>query len=351
MPGWMTSRGPVFAVIAAALFGISTPLAKLLLGDIGPVLFASLLYLGSGIGIFLLSRARRYATPVPGEARLDRRDYPWLAGAMLSGGVIATISLLFGLQYTPAATASLLLNFEVVATTLIAFFVFSEYIGRRVVAAIVIITAASIVLSWNASGQFGFSLAAAGIIAACVFWGIDNNLTRKISGKDPLAIATIKGFGAGAVSFVMAMAMGTSIPGLAVVAAALAIGFLTYGVSIVLFVRSLRDLGAARTSAYFAAAPFIGSLASVLIFMSMPGIEFLIALPLFLVGVVLMVSERHVHRHIHERMVHVHRHTHDEHHLHGHPGEDIGEHTHEHVHEPVEHEHPHAPDIHHRHEK
>jgi drug/metabolite transporter (DMT)-like permease len=285
------------------------------------------------------------------EARLEPPDYPWLAGATLAGGVLATICLLYGLEATPAATAALLLNFEIVATTLIAYFVFAEYIGRRVMAAIAIITVASIVLFWNATGELGFSFSALAIIAACVFWGLDNNLTRKISGKDPLAITTVKGLGAGTVSLGIALVTGSALPGIAVLATALGVGFLTYGVSIVLFVLSLRDLGAARTGAYFAMGPFIGSIASIIIFRDLPGAAFFVSLPLFVLGVVLLISEVHIHRHLHERVIHTHRHRADDHHLHPHSGEDVNEHIHEHVHGPVEHKHEHAPDIHHRHEK
>ena len=350
MAGGIRSKGPIYAVTAAALFGISTPLSKLLIGGIDPVLLAALLHLGSGGGVFLLGRFR-VLSAAPGEARLEPTDYPWLAGATLTGGVIATLCLLFGLQETPAASASLLLNFEIVATTLIAHFVFSEYIGKRVVAAIAIITAASIVLSGTGAGHLGFSPAALAIIAACVFWGIDNNLIRKISGKDPLAITMVKGLGAGTVSLVISVVTHSALPEFSIVAAALGVGFLTYGVSIVLFVLALRDLGAARTGAYFAVAPFIGSVASLLIFREVPGTGFFIALLLFLAGVVLLVSEQHIHRHLHERLLHTHRHRHDDHHVHPHPGEDIDGHIHEHVHKPIDHEHNHAPDIHHRHKR
>jgi drug/metabolite transporter (DMT)-like permease len=349
MPGSSPSNGPVNAIAAAVLFGLSTPLAKLLLGEIDPILLAALLYLGSGMGSFLLGNLRRPRWAALKEARLDARDYPWLAGAMLTGGVLAPISLLSGLRTTSAAAASLLLNLEVVATALVASLVFSEFIGRRVVAALVVITAAGIALTWNTTGLTGLSPGVLAIIAACVLWGLDNNLTRQISGKNPLAIAAVKGMGAGGVSFLLAMLSHAAIPGFRVVAAALLAGFITYGVSIVLFVSSLRDLGAVRTSAYFASAPFIGSIASLLLFREIPGTQFIIALPLFLLGVALLVSERHIHRHIHERIVHTHLHRHDEHHDHAHPGEDSNEHVHEHAHEPMEHEHPHAPDIHHRH--
>ncbi|HMA05476.1 MAG TPA: EamA family transporter [Methanomicrobiales archaeon] len=351
MTGSSFSKGPVYAVAAAVLFGASTPLAKILLGEIDPILFAALLYLGSGTGVLLLGRFRRPDGKAPRELRLDARDYPWLTGAILTGGVLAPISLLYGLRATSAATASLLLNFELVATTLIAFFIFAEFIGRRVLAAIAVITVAGIILTWNMTGLPGFSPASLGIVAACALWGIDNNLTRKISGKDPLSIAVVKGMGAGGVSFLIAMLTRAAVPGFQVVAAALIVGFVTYGLSIVFFVRALRDLGATRTSAYFASAPFIGSIASLLLLREVPGTQFLIALPLFLLGVALLVSERHIPGHFHERIVHAHRHRHDELHDHPHPGEDTGEHVHEHVHEPVDHENPPAPDIHHGHER
>jgi drug/metabolite transporter (DMT)-like permease len=351
MPGSPSLRGPISAIAAAALFGVSTPLAKLLLGEIEPIFLAALLYLGCGVGLFFPAIVRRPAGRASRKAGLDARDYPWLAGAILTGGVLAPISLFYGLRATSATTASLLLNFEIVATTLIASLVFAEFIGRRALAAIAVITLAAIVLTWDVTGLSGSSMAILGIIAACVLWGVDNNLTGKISGKDPLAIATMKGLGAGGVSLLLAVLTHAAVPGLQVVAAALVVGFVTYGLSIVFFVRSLRDLGAARTSAYFAAAPFIGSIASLLLFREIPGMQFFVALALFLLGVMLLVSERHIHRHIHERMIHVHRHGHDEHHPPPHPGEDTAEHVHEHVHEILEHEHAHAPDIHHRHER
>lgn len=342
-------KGPVSAIITAALFGVSTPLAKLLLADIGPILLAGLLYLGSGLGLFFLGRLRRSGKRVPREAALDACDYPWLGGAIIAGGVLAPIILFFGLRETPAATASLLLTVELAATALIASLVFSEFIGKRALIAIAGIAAASIVLSGGPAGLPGLSLPAIGIIIACVFWGIDNNLTRKISGKDPLAIAAAKGLVAGGISTVIALLAGITLPDWSIIIVSLAIGFFTYGLSIVFFVRSLRDLGAARTSAYFAAAPFIGSIASVLIIREIPDIRFFIALPVFLAGAILLVSERHVHSHVHERLLHIHRHRHEEHHDHPHPGEDTDDHTHEHLHEPIEHEHPHTPDIHHRH--
>jgi drug/metabolite transporter (DMT)-like permease len=351
MTGNLNSKGPICAIMAAALFGVSTPLAKLLLGEIEPVPLAALLYLGCGTGLFLVAIARRSGGTSADEAGLDPGDYPWLAGSILTGGVLAPAALFYGLLLTPAATASLLLNVEIIATTLIALFVLGEAIGRRALAAIVVITVAGIVLAWNPQGLSGYSFGTAAVTGACLLWGIDNNLTRKISGKDPLAIALVKGLGAGGVSLLLAMLTHSSLPGFGVVAAALGVGFITYGVSIVFFVRALRDLGAARTSAYFASAPFIGSIASLALFREIPGMQFFIALPLFLLGVTLLAGERHIPWHTHERIVHVHRHRHDEYHIHPHPGEDIDAHVHEHVHEPVELERPRTPDIDDGHER
>ncbi len=344
----VTQKGPIYAVLAAALFGASTPFSKVLVGEMDPILLAALLYLGAGAGLFLLGKGLRPTRAPAQEASLGRSDYPWLLGGILTGGVLAPISLLAGLQLTPAATAALLLNFELVATALLAAVVFSESVGTRALAAVAVIAGAGVVLTWHGAAS-GFTPGALGVIAACILWGIDNNLTRKISGKNPLTIAVAKGLGAGGISLALAMIVRAPFPGFGPAAAALAVGFVTYGLSILFFVLALRDLGAARTSAYFASAPFIGAIASLLFFREVPGMQFLVALPLFLVGIFLLLGERHAHRHLHERLVHTHRHRRDEHHAHAHPGEDTGEHVHEHVHEPVEHEHTHTPDLHHRH--
>jgi len=310
------AHGPAFALAAALLFGVSTPVSKLLLGVIDPVLFASFLYLGSGLGLLLVLLAGKKKGVPAREARLDRRDLPWLLGGIAAGGVIAPIMLLAGLRYVPAATASLLLNFEIVATALIASLVFREYLGRQAILAIPIIAAAGVVLSWDPAGGNGLSLEAAGIVLAGFFWGIDNNLTRKIAGKDPVAIATVKGLGAGCGSLALALFFHAGIPAPGVIAAALAVGFLTYGLSIVFFVHSLRELGAARTSAYFAAAPFIGSVVSVVLFSELPGLRFFIALPLFLAGAYVLAREQHSHIHRHGEFVHDHSHAPEIHHGH-----------------------------------
>lgn len=340
------------ALIAALLFGSSAPVSKLLLGSIEPLPLASLLYLGSGLGLLLLKGLQGLIKPgSSAEAGIKKGDMKWLAGALLAGGVAAPIVLMFSLRAAPAATASLLLNFESVATALLAGLIFKEAVGWRVWAAVVFITAACILLSWDIGGSFGISLGAAGIVAACALWGLDNNLTRSISAKDPVSIVMIKGLGAGAVSLMLVMAADSRLPGIWTALAAMGLGFLLYGLSIVLFILAMRSLGSARTSAYFGAAPFAGAVMSLLIFPEAPNIMFFISIPVMILGAVLLLKERHSHMHIHEPITHEHRHSHtDGHHNHPHGGREAPlVHSHMHGHERIEHSHPHAPDIHHRH--
>lgn len=342
-----------YALAAAALFGASAPLAKLLSGGIRPVPLSSMLYLGSGIGLALFLAAARL---VPGarrrEAPLSRPDLPWLAGAVLSGGVAAPIALLYGLRSTPAATASLLLNAEGAATALVAALVFREAIGRRVWAAVALVSAAAALLTLDRSGAWGVSPGALLVLAACALWGLDNNLSRHLSAKDPVAVVAVKGTCAGAVSLLLALLLGEPFPGHGTMLLAAALGLCCYGLSIVLFLRALRGLGAARTGAYFAAGPFIGAALSLGIFRQLPSPQFLLSLPLLLAGAWLLSSERHGHEHQHGRLEHDHAHDHDDgHHGHGHAGSlALGSHAHSHVHEPEVHDHPHSPDLHHRHE-
>ncbi len=340
------------ALVAAILFGASAPAAKLLLGEIEPVSLAALLYLGSGLGILLFKLVGQRQSAPDAEAGIQRADLRWLLGAVSAGGVAAPILLLVSLRSTAAATASLLLNFEGVATTIIAALVFKEAIGRRATWAIILVTAASIVLSWNSSGQWGLSLGALGIVGACILWGIDNNLTRNISAKDPLAIVLVKGLGAGSFSLVLALILGNSFPGIKVILEALVLGSLSYGLSIVLFIRAMRGLGAARTSALFGTAPLVGLALSLVVFREAPTLFFWLAIPLMAIGAFLLLGDQHGHRHKHEPLTHEHRHRHDDgHHNHDHPGmtDRSFTHSHIHAHEPLTHEHPHMPDIHHRH--
>ena len=338
------------ALLAAVLFGASAPLAKLLLGEIEPISLAAFLYLGSGLGVLLFKTIQK--KDIEGEAQIKRADWGWLAGSVFAGGVAAPIALLVSLRSTPAATASLLLNFEGVATTLIAALVFKESINRTAVWAILCVTSATIILSWDTSGQWGLSLGALGILSACVLWGVDNNLTRNISAKDPLSIVLVKGLGAGSFSLILTLILGNSLPRLSIILGAMLLGSVSYGLSIVLFIRAMRALGAARTSALFGTAPLAGVVLSVILFRETPNTLFLIALPLMIVATLLLFRENHSHKHIHEAVTHEHRHRHDDgHHNHNHP-EMVSRsltHSHVHTHEPIEHEHPHLPDIHHRH--
>lgn len=334
------------ALFAAIFFGASSPIAKLLLDDIAPIFLAAFLYLGSGTGTALIKLTQRMrSTEV--EAGIKPPDIKWLAGAIISGGILAPIILMISLQNTPASTASLLLNFEGVATTLIALLIFKEAIGRRAWTAIIIITLASIFLSTNFESGFGLSLGALGIILACVLWGADNNFTRNISGKDPLAIVAWKGLVAGTFSFFLAWFLGNPLPSLPTIFYTLLLGFVSYGLSTMLFIRSMRGLGAARTSALYGTAPLAGVLLSIVIFGEFPSFLFIIAAILMIGGALLLINEQHEHSHVHTVLFHEHSHRHDDL-SHGHDKVD-GVHSHEHEHPAEEHEHDHMPDIHHRH--
>lgn len=340
------------AILAAILFGASAPISKLLLGEIQPIPMAALLYLGSGIGLLLfriIQRLNRNYSVV--EAKINKSDTKWLIGAIIAGGVIAPIVLMFSLQNTPASTASMLLNFEGVSTTLIAALAFKEAIGRRIWLAVASITTASILLSWNFTGEWGFSIGSLGVLLACTLWGIDNNFTRNISAKDPLITVTIKGLGAGLFSLLLAFITQSSFPSIKIMLVAMLLGCFSYGLSIVLFIFAMRSLGASRTSAFFGTAPFVGTILSFLLFSEMPNILFYISLPIMIAGAVLILGEEHGHMHSHNPIEHEHRHNHnDGHHTHKHTeGENI-EHSHLHQHEYIEHTHSHTPDLHHRHE-
>lgn len=333
----------ILAIGGAALFGASAPLAKALLGSIDPIVLAALLYLGCGAGLLLARIVDRVRT-VKREAGLSKADLPWLAASVIAGGVIAPILLMTGLQYTPAATASLLLNFECVATTTIAVLAFREAVGRRVWIAIGLITMAAAILTLDISGAFGVSAGALAVVGACVFWGIDNNVTCRISAKDPVTIGLIKGLAAGTFSLALAMMIGRPLPiGLAPVGIVLFIGALSYGLSIVLYILAARGMGAARTSAWFGIAPFAGAALSLAMFTDAPGLQFLASLPLMIAGALLLFGEHHDHVHVHTAVYHEHHYEPDTHH----PFKTSG--AARHYHEETRHTHAHRPDIHHRH--
>ena len=352
MPSPAFRSGIVSALGAAALFGASTPLAKLLVGAVPPVLLAGLLYLGSGIVLLAWWSWRRWrARAGAHEAALTRRDIPWLAGAILSGGVIGPLLLMLGLAHTQAASASLLLNLEGVFTALLAWFVFRENFDRRIALGMALIVAGGVLLSWPEEGGASTSLWALVIAGACLAWAIDNNQTRKVSAGDPVQIAGLKGLVAGLTNTGIALALGYTFPGATTTMAVAAVGVLGYGVSLVLFVLALRHLGSARTGAYFSTAPFIGAALSLVLLREAPGMLFWGAAGLMAVGVWLHLTERHAHQHEHEPLAHTHRHVHDAHHRHEHDFSWDGTepHTHFHEHRPLVHSHPHYPDIHHRH--
>lgn len=343
--------GVIYAALAAALFGASTPFAKLLLGDTAPVLLAALLYLGSGIGLSLWLLIKRKFGAKTNEANLKKQDLPWLFGAILAGGVLAPIMLLFGLDLTAAATASLLLNLEGVLTASLAWFVFRENFDRRIAFGMVFITIGGVLLSWAGKPEIGLPWGALLIAGACLLWAIDNNLTRKVSAVNPLQIAALKGVFAGTVNLMIALMIGAKFPGGFSTSAAAIVGLFGYGISLSFFVLALRHIGTARTGAYFSLAPFVGALISILILGDSLSVSFLVAAALMGVGVYLHLTERHEHEHGHSPIEHEHRHTHDEHHRHEHSAEISTDETHSHVHkhEETTHEHEHFPDIHHQH--
>lgn len=340
----------ILGVLAAAmLFGASTPLARALVGEIDPLWLAGLLYAGSGLGLSALLLLRR-ARGTERTALFARSDAPWLAATILCGGIVAPVMFTFGLRVTTGATASLLLNLETVLTVLLAWFVFGEHRNRRVVLGMAAITMGSLILGWNGSAA-GFGWGALLIAFACLGWALDNNLTRKISGNDAMTIAAAKGLVGGAINLGLAAALAGSPPRIDAALSAGAVGFLGYGVSLVLFVVALRQLGTARSSAYFALSPVVGVAIAFLLLGERPDVPFWIAALLMAIGVWLHLTERHDHAHRHVRLQHAHAHRHDEHHrhLHDQPWDGVEPHTHPHVHEPLVHEHAHYPDLHHRH--
>jgi drug/metabolite transporter (DMT)-like permease len=341
----LQQSGVIAALGAALLFGAGTPLAKLLLDGVSPWLLAGLLYLGAGIGLALY----RVLSRRPSVA-LHRAEAGWLFGAVAAGGVIGPVLLMFGLAGMPASGASLLLNAEGVFTALLAWFAFRENFDRRIAIGMFLIMAGAVVLSWSGEAGFGDVWPALCILGACFMWAIDNNLTRKVSLTDATWIASLKGLAAGSVNLVLAFALGAHWPSLPQTLAAMLVGLLAYGVSLALFVVSLRHLGTARAAAYFSVAPFFGAVLALLL-----GEPF--SLPLGIAGILmtlgvwLHLTEHHEHEHIHQAMSHDHEHIHDTHHQHDHAFDWDGTepHRHPHRHAPMLHAHPHFPDMHHRH--
>ncbi len=343
--------GYFYAVIAAVLFGASTPAAKWLLSNISPWLLAGILYLGSGVGLYIIHLIRKVFKKEKAEAAIKGKDWYWLFGATLFGGILAPAFLLVGLAKTDAGSASLLLNLESVATALLAWFVFKENFDKRIMLGMLAILAGSLVLSWTDGPNFSNSSGTLLIAAACLSWGIDNNLTKKISASDALQIAMIKGLVAGLTNTLLALNFDTFELTFGTSVMAALVGFFGYGVSLFCFVLALRHIGAARTGAYFSLAPFIGAFLAVIFGAQEVNLQLTVASILMGFGVWLHLTERHEHEHIHEEIEHEHSHVHEIHHQHTHLAFDPkGEpHTHRHRHERLVHTHPHFPDTHHNH--
>jgi drug/metabolite transporter (DMT)-like permease len=337
------------ALGAAVLFGASTPLAKQLTGGTAsPFLLAGLLYLGSGLGLALVRLLRDRGWKASG---LPLHEWPWLLGAIAFGGVLGPLLLMLGLSHTSAASASLLLNLESVLTAVLAWLVFRESTDKRIVLGMALIVAGGVVLSWPGGRTSAMGVGPLAVAGACLAWAIDNNLTRKVSASDAVFISLTKGLVAGGVNTSLGLALGATWPAVGVWSSAMVVGFLGYGLSLVLFVLALRGLGTARTGAYFSMAPFVGVAISVLAFGEPTDTMFWVAAGLMVLGLALHLTEHHAHEHEHLEMVHEHSHRHDAHHQHTHDfaWDGVEPHTHVHRHTRLVHRHAHFPDIHHRH--
>ncbi len=348
-------RGLAAALGAAFFFGISAPFSKLLLGSVSPLMLAGLLYLGSFAGLTLVSLMRRASSSMSSsassrEAALRGRDYLYLAGSILAGGIAAPLFLLYGLASTAASAASLLLNIEGVLTVLLAAFIFREHVGRRIWAsAAVMLVAGSILVYAPETGGWPVQTGSLLVLASALMWSLDNNLTRELSHRDPYVISRFKGFIAGVTNLAIAFAAGSTLPPLPSLAGSLALGSLSYGASLVLFIYALRNLGTSRTSTYFGAAPFIGVAVSVALLNERLTPRIIAASALMLTGLWLILREYHDHEHTHASLCHDHRHNHDEHHCHAHNNDSTEPHSHMHTHDGVTHSHAHVPDLHHFH--
>lgn len=334
-----------FAVLAAALYAINIPLSKVLLNYVQPTMMAAFLYLGAGIGLFLYGKA----TKEQGE-QLTKAELPYTVG-MIVLDIAAPILLMLGLEQTNSANASLLNNFEIVATSLIAFLAFREKLSKRLTIAIVLVTAASIALSFEGEGSFQFNAGSLLVLGAACCWGLENNCTRMLSNKSSVQITTIKGIFSGLGSLIVAFIVGENIPGLLWIGAVLLLGFVAYGLSINFYIKAQKDLGAAKTSAYYSIAPFLGVIFGVLLLREQPGLQFYLGLVIMIAATVLMVKDTislqhthehshiHTHEHCHGDLIHTHEHNHIHSHTHTH-GEDSN--NHEHNHKAMPHEHLHT---------
>lgn len=335
-----------FAILAAVLYAINIPLSKVLLKFISPTMMAAFLYLGAGFGLFLYGKI----TKERGE-KLTKVELPYTIG-MIVLDIAAPILLMLGLKHTNSANASLLNNFEIVATSLIAFLVFREKLSRQLTIAIILVTAASIALSFEGESSFQFNTGSLLVLGAACCWGFENNCTRMLSSKSSVQITTVKGIFSGFGSLIVALIVGEPFPGILWIGAVLLLGFVAYGLSINFYIQAQKDLGAAKTSAYYSIAPFLGVVFGFLLLRERPGIEFYIGLAIMAAATVLMVKDTislqhthehshiHTHEHRHGNLIHSHEHEHIHSHTHTH-GENEGAHNHTHK-DMEEHHHTHA---------
>ncbi len=339
-----------YAVVAAALYAINVPFSKMLLGHVAPTMMAAFLYLGAGLGMFACSIVSKGAGKAAATEPLTKKELPYTI-AMLVLDMIAPILLMFGIQSSNAANVSLINNFEIVATSLIALLVFKEVISKRLWIAIALVTVASIILSFEGAGSFAFNIGSLFVFGACLCWGIENNCTRLISNKSSVEIVIIKGTFSGLGSLVVALMLGEKIPPVLWMACVLLLGFVAYGLSIYFYVMAQKDLGAAKTSAYYSIAPFLGVAFGMLILGERPAIQFYVALAVMIVSTYFMIQDTielqhthehdhtHIHEHSHGGVVHSHEHTHTHTHIHIH-GEDSDDHEHDHRSMAHDHSHP-----------
>lgn len=343
--------GVLYGLASAALFGVSTPLAKALVGTVSPLWLAALLYLGAGVGLLVVLAARRVLGSGEPLALPTRTDWRWIAAAIALGGIAGPVALMYGLATTGGAPASLLLNLEAVLTALIAWFLFRENFDRRIAFGMLVIVVGAVLLTL-APGPGSTSVLGPALVAlACLRWALDNNLTRNASAGDAVVLASLKGLVAGAVNAALALALGLTIPSGTSVAGAGMVGFFGYGVSLTLFIMALRQLGTARVGAYFSVAPFFGAVLATILGQDTVTWSLGAAAALMGFGVWLHATENHAHEHRHEPLEHTHSHRHDAHHLHEHAFAWDGRepHLHPHVHAALSHVHPHYPDVHHQH--
>ncbi|MGN0350257.1 MAG: DMT family transporter [Roseburia sp.] len=333
-----------FAILAAALYAVNIPLSKLLLKHVDATMMAAFLYLGAGVGLLLYGMIDKLAGKTQKQEKLTKKELPYTI-AMVVLDIIAPILLMFGIARTNSANVSLLNNFEIVATSIIALVIFKEVISKRLWLAILLVTIASVILSFEGNRAFVFNEGSLLVLGACVCWGFENNCTKMISNKSSVEIVTIKGCFSGLGSFVIALLLGERIPEIKWMVAVLLLGFISYGLSIHFYIMAQKDLGAAKTSAYYSIAPFLGVAFSMLLPGERPSMQFYIALAIMLVSTVIMVKDTitlqhthmhthtHTHEHRHGDMVHTHEHTHvhgtdAENHMHKH--NDLANHEHKH---------------------